>query len=54
MSEYSVSIFLLNESQMTGRVTGPAGSVVEHPHRDREVVGSNPGIAIPKALKWYH
>ena len=30
---------------------GPAGSVVEHPLRDREVVGSNPGRAIPKALK---
>ena len=28
-----------------------AGSVVEHPFRDREVVGSNPGRAIPKALK---
>ena len=33
--------------------TGPAGSVVEHPPRDREVVGSNPGRAIPKALKSY-
>ena len=31
--------------------TGPTGSVVEHPLRDREVVGSNPGRAIPKALK---
>ena len=31
--------------------TGPAGSVVEHPLRDREVVGSIPGRAIPKALK---
>ena len=31
--------------------TGPAGSVVEHPLQDREVVGSNPGRAIPKALK---
>ena len=31
--------------------TGPAGSVVEHPLRDREVVGSNLGRAIPKALK---
>ena len=31
--------------------TGPAGSVVEHPLRDREVVGSSPGRAIPKALK---
>ena len=30
---------------------GPAGLVVEHPLRDREVVGSNPGRAIPKALK---
>ena len=29
----------------------PCGSVVEHPLRDREVVGSNPGRAIPKALK---
>ena len=29
----------------------PTGSVVEHPLRDREVVGSNPGYAIPKALK---
>ena len=25
--------------------------MVEHPLRDREVVGSNPGHAIPKALK---
>ena len=32
-------------------LTGSAGSVVEHPLRDREVVGSNPGRAIPKALK---
>ena len=31
--------------------TCPAGSVVEHPLRDREVVCSNPGRAIPKALK---
>ena len=31
--------------------TGPCGSVVEHPLRDREVVGSNPGRAIPKVLK---
>ena len=31
--------------------TGPAGSVVEHLLRDQEVVGSNPGCAIPKALK---
>ena len=30
---------------------GPCGSVVEHPLRDREVVGSNPGRVIPKALK---
>ena len=30
---------------------GPCGSVVEHPLRDREVVGSNPGHAIPNALK---
>ena len=32
-------------------ITGLAGSVVEHPLRDREVVGSNPGRAMPKALK---
>ena len=25
--------------------------MVEHPLREREVVGSNPGRAIPKALK---
>ena len=31
--------------------TGLRGSVVEHPLRDREVVGSNPGRAIPKMLK---
>ena len=31
--------------------TGRAGSVVEHPLRDREVVGSKPGRAIPKSLK---
>ena len=31
--------------------TGPAGSVVEHPLWDREVVGSIAGRAIPKALK---
>ena len=31
--------------------SGAAGSVVEHPLRDREVVGSIPGRAIPKALK---
>ena len=36
---------------VTCSLTGPAGSVVEHPLRDREVVGSNPGCAIPKALK---
>ena len=29
------------------------GSGVEHPLREREVVGSNPGRAIPKALKWH-
>ena len=27
--------------------------MVERPLREREVVGSNPGRAIPKALKWY-
>ena len=32
-------------------MTGPTGSVEEHPLRGREVVGSNPGRAIPKALK---
>ena len=31
--------------------TGPCGSVVEHQLWDREVVGSNTGRAIPKALK---
>ena len=31
--------------------TDPRGSVVEHPLWDREVVGSNPGRAIPKVLK---
>ena len=35
----------------SGSISGPSGSVVEHPLRDREVVGSNPGRAIPKALK---
>ena len=35
----------------TSTFAGPAGSVVEHHFRDREVVGSNPGRAIPKALK---
>ena len=30
---------------------GPGGLVLEHPLWDREVVGSNPGRAIPKALK---
>ena len=32
-------------------LTGPGGSVVEHPLREQEAVGSNPGRAIPKALK---
>ena len=36
---------------MVLKITGPAGSVVEHPLRDREVVGSIPSRAIPKALK---
>ena len=27
--------------------------MIEHPLREREVVGSNPGRAIPKALKWH-
>ena len=36
---------------LENNLTGPAGSVVEHPLRDREVVGSNPGRVIPKALK---
>ena len=29
----------------------PIAQMVEHPLREREVVGSNPGRAIPKALK---
>ena len=33
------------------KILDTCGSVVEHPLRDREVVGSNPGRAIPKALK---
>ena len=33
------------------KFTGPGGSVVEHPLRKQEVVGSNPGHAIPKVLK---
>ena len=36
---------------IVSQFTGPRGSVVESPLRDREVVGSNPGCAIPKALK---
>ena len=36
---------------MVPSLAGPAGSVVEHPLQDQEVVGSNPGRAIPKALK---
>ena len=32
-------------------LTCPAGLVVEHLLLDREVVGSNPGRAIPKGLK---
>ena len=32
-------------------LTGPGGSVEEHPLREREVVGSNPGRAILKALQ---
>ena len=31
--------------------TGPCGLVVEQPLRDREVTGSKPSRAIPKALK---
>ena len=31
--------------------SGPCGSVIEHPLRHWAVVGSNPGCAIPKALK---
>ena len=38
-------------SSICFNITGPRGSVVDHPLRDREVVGSNPGRAIPKALK---
>ena len=36
---------------LRAQLCGPAGSVVEHPLRDREVVGSNLGCAIPKAFK---
>ena len=43
--------FIRMEGPILSHVTGPAGSVVEHPLRDREVVGSIPGRAIPKALK---
>ena len=39
------------ETWQLSNFSGPAGSVVEHPLRDWEVVGSNPGRAIPKALK---
>ena len=39
------------KSFLNDEFTCPAGSVVEHPLRDREVVGSKPGRAIPKALK---
>ena len=38
-------------SQVKRTAIRACGSVVEHPLRDREVVGSNPGRAIPKALK---
>ena len=31
--------------------SSPGGSVVKHPLREREVKGTNPGRAIPKALK---
>ena len=34
-------------------VTSSGGSVVEHPLREWEVVGSALGRAIPKVLKWY-
>ena len=30
----------------------PVGQVIEHPLRDREFVGSQPGHDIQKALKW--
>ena len=43
--------FLKEKKGQVHKDPGPAGSVVEHPLRDREVVGSNPGRAIPKALK---
>ena len=50
--EHYINIFSFPCSlKFTYTYTGPAGSVVEHPLRDREVVGSNPGRAIPKALK---
>ena len=45
------SVTKLSKRPAIAKMTGPCGSVVEHPLRDREVVGSNPGRAIPKALK---
>ena len=41
----------LPDPEADALITGPRGSVVEHPLRDQEVLGSNPGRAIPKALK---
>ena len=46
-----MNLSLYNSDSAMSHTTGPAGSVVEHPLRDREVVGSIPGCAIPKALK---
>ena len=37
--------------RMSSNFSHPLGSVVENPLRGREVVGSNPGRAIPKKLK---
>ena len=49
--EIFLVLILMFVSYLEVSCTGPCGSVVEHPLRDREVVGSNPGRAIPKALK---
>ena len=51
MNEKRSSTGRLSISEQFMDLTGTAGSMVERPLRDREVVGSNPGRAIPKALK---
>ena len=48
-NQHSMAYQILSASTLC--FTGPHGSVVEHPLWDLEVVGSNPGRAIPKALK---